>query len=417
MAMALLSFCPLTAALSHSYYLDIPMAAAATLSLALLLWWQKHHKPGNSIIIGLVTGILALVKHMVLAFWLGAALVVCYSMSQEKDQTKRKSNRTDLALALIGTAAPIVPWIIYNGQVILKLTASNLENLGAAAKSVNLVSSLTSYMTLLPECLSPLLLFLFLASLLAARLVDHKKLSVVTATSLLGILLTASWTAATPLPRYLMAFIIWPALYSAVALGRLIDSPRWLLKATAGLFLLLGLLQYIAVCFAPYPCAWLKPVLDLSGIREQELSGPERVYYCPTQKRNWGYEMVAEQVSKEPTDKAWLNVMINMRELNTHTFELFIKENNLPVRATSSRLWTIAGDKVEFKPETCLYYQWFLIKDGASGYKFFDSKSQAEYDRILDFVRLGRHFKLIDSTTAPDGTALELYRQTAGDYR
>lgn len=127
--------------------------------------------------------------------------------------------------------------------------------------------------------------------------------------------------------------------------------------------------------------------------------------------------MVAEQVSKEPTDKAWLNVMINMRELNTHTFELFIKENNLPVRATSSRLWTIAGDKVEFKPETCLYYQWFLIKDGASGYKFFDSKSQAEYDRILDFVRLGRHFKLIDSTTAPDGTALELYRQTAGDYR
>jgi len=103
--------------------------------------------------------------------------------------------------------------------------------------------------------------------------------------------------------------------------------------------------------------------------------------------------------------------MANHIEYNPHTFSLQAKYMGSAVKPTSSRTWTVLGDTVTFSKESALYYQWYLIKSGDTGYNLLNPESQSANDKLLQFVRESGNFALVAKRATPDGGEIFLYRQ------
>lgn len=104
-------------------------------------------------------------------------------------------------------------------------------------------------------------------------------------------------------------------------------------------------------------------------------------------------------------------MLANLPELNAHTFELEVKERNLGLRPTTSRVYTCGGDQVEFNRETALYYEWYLIKTGNQGYRLKDENDVKNLSLLEGFIASGGEYYLVASRSAPDGAILKLYRK------
>lgn len=187
-------------------------------------------------------------------------------------------------------------------------------------------------------------------------------------------------------------------------LERLISSPKQWQKVIATGVIALGILDYIFFNFVPYPLhcprlLWQASISDHNG--------------NPILSADWGHTPVIETIEKLDGHKpTYLNILTNSPMLNVHTFALLLKEkSNNTITPTSSRSWTIIGDKVQFSPTTALYYQWYLLKNGSSGYYFHDKQSELNFKQLLNFISHSRKYNLIIQKTLPDSSALMLYRR------
>ncbi len=410
MAAALLSLYPLNALYSHKYYLDMQLAAAAACGLWAMLWWQRGARLKRAIITGVAIGICCLVKHLVAVFIAGGALVIV--AEHFKANKLSKDSCISFAVLVLSALMVVLPWVTYNTSFIAGLTKDNLHYMQQTGQTTNLYKAAMHYLAFLPESMSPLLLG---TAVLAVFFVDkkyHHILLPLTLSAIFGMVVTCSWNAATPINRYLTAALICPSVYTAVFIDRLLTSKAIAAKLTAALILGLALVQYTAFCFSPYPIKLLSSIPQTLGLNMTDSATHSRQLGCPTPREDWGYSMVADRIAQTDGSKpVWLNIMINMSQLNTHGFELLAKEKGYAFKPTTSRAWTVTGDKLEFSPKTALYYDWFLLKSGNTGNHWIDSKSEHNYSELVNYVKTSGSYQLTDKQDLPDGSKLELFRK------
>jgi hypothetical protein len=173
-------------------------------------------------------------------------------------------------------------------------------------------------------------------------------------------------------------------------------------------------LQIISLEFAPYPISRLQWLTDFGRSSGNTISEPRLgiTLVNPRPDVDWGQYWAVREIEKvDHGQKVYLNILSNSPDLNVHTFELIVHDLNSAVVPTTSRNYTIGGDKISFTPKQALYYQWYLIQSENHYQGFVDEASRHAFEQLKQFVEIGAHFKQIASHRLPDGTTLSLYRQ------
>jgi hypothetical protein len=285
-----------------------------------------------------------------------------------------------------------------------------------------------------PVVLTPLLLGLFLLSVVFARTLRHKQLGVLLASCFGGIGFVSTIAWAIPLERYLLPGLIGPAIYSSSLLIDLWQSSKLKIKTRTseqgaeqgtvrtvnlahGLVLALMLVfsvQFFAYNFSPYPVsgpAWLVslPKILQFGAKDIRVSV---VPGNPLPDVNWGQDWAISQIELvDHKNPVWLNVLPSTQEINVHTLEYVAKLRKSTVMPTTSRTWTTLGDMVEFSPEKTMWYQWYLLKTGDQGNSFYQGEAQDNFAKLADYVTKSGKFHLVQEMILPDKSQLLLYRQ------
>ncbi len=89
-----------------------------------------------------------------------------------------------------------------------------------------------------------------------------------------------------------------------------------------------------------------------------------------------------------------------------HTFELIARDLHSEVVPTTSRKYTIGGDRLTFSPAEALYYQWYLLESENHYQGFADVASEKAFERLKQFIKTDTHFREVASHALPDGSTL-----------
>jgi hypothetical protein len=255
--------------------------------------------------------------------------------------------------------------------------------------------------------MSPFLLAIFLLSLFFMPAKKHLLLVPLTISAVGGFVLTCAcaWTGLVSDQRYTAPFLIAAAIYSGFFLEDLLTAKKPWQQAIAAMAIIYATANYAFFNFMPYPLSapslpWQISIFDHNG--------------NPSHPADWGHTLVLETIEKTDGHKpVYLNVLTNSPMLHAHTFQLLLKEKrNNTIMPTSSRSWTIVGDKVQFSPATALYYQWYLLKTGSLGYCFYDKESELNFKHLVYFVCHSGKYTLMAQQALPDGSELMLYRRS-----
>ncbi len=254
--------------------------------------------------------------------------------------------------------------------------------------------------------MSPFLFITFLFSVIFIPKEKHVLFVPIIVSAIGGFALTctSSWAGLIADQRYTAPFLIAAAIYTGSFTNCLISSAKKWQKLIAIIIIVIGIADYLFFDFVPYPISlpklpWQLFISDHDG--------------NPVRAADWGQNLILEKVEKLKGNKPeYLNILTNSPVLNVHTFELLLKEKREnTIIPTSSRSWTIIGDKVDFNPAAALYYQWYLLKNGYSGYSFYDKQSELNFKRLIEFVCHSGKYNLIMRKVLPDNTELMLYRR------
>lgn len=397
--------------LNHSFFLDLPLASMVAFGMAALLFWYRKPTLRVSLVVGLAVGFACLTKQLVACFLFAAAATLVLQLFLEK-RLALLPLLLRIGLIGLGAAAVALPWVVTNIDATIGLAKYNRESMAGSHNIVQrgFLSNLAFYGLSLIRNGSPWLFAVAFLAMISAKAKEHKNLLPVSASAAGGILLISTLNWCDLYARYTMSALIAMAIYTGLAGEKLIESGRPG-KFVVALTLTIALLQYLALYFTPYPLANSVADALVTGQKNlPEWCRPE--FSAPVPRDAWGAQEALDFVEKSDHSTAcWLNIMINQAELNAHTLQLLVAERNSPVRPTTSLQWTLAGDKVDFSPATACYYQWYLLKTGTTGYKFFDNKNAANFDSLIKFVTESGKFHKKWTFRTPDGQYLSLYRQ------
>ena len=397
LAAIFLALYPSISSLSHSFFLDLPEVAMTALSLMTLLWWRSASDPSwkRTILTAVVLACACLTKQLVAAYILPLGLYfLLIDLGLGWPMRKLRTNwLTHLVAIGLITALIGLPFLIINHDCTRSLTNSIVQVTTLKYGHRSYLDKLNLYYHLLPIQMSPFLFTIFLLSLF---LIPARKslLVPITISAVGGFLLTCAWPGLVLDIRYTVPFLIAAAVYSGLFLDSLLASHNKWARILAAIILFIATLNYMYFNFVPYPIPlstlpWQSSISDHNG--------------NPDPPSDWGHSLVIKTIEQVDANKpVFLNVLTNSHSLHGPAFELLLKEQGLGnIVPTSSRLWTIVGDKVEFNPDTAVYYQWYLLKTGDNGYSFYDKKSELNFNRLINFVRHSNKYKLMRQKVPP----------------
>ncbi|MBZ0185271.1 MAG: hypothetical protein K8F91_03390, partial [Candidatus Obscuribacterales bacterium] len=360
----------------------------------------------RSILCGLVLAMCCLTKQIVAGFLIFPGLFFLIAALMDKDKLFRIKGTITVAVSTILFA---LPWLIANWGEMMKMESTVKVEFAEAGMSSSLFGNLFYYAGSLWWSLSPSLCLLFVASILLVGPKKHLRLLPIWASSLGGLLFISSWTFRLPDERYLVPGLLIAAVCSSVLVGQLLHQTRLFPKLCVLFLLLAGICSNYVQFFDRSFVDRFAPVRVFAGLPSGNGQAPD---LSPVRFSDWGYSWVFSSIEKiDGQQPVYLNVLTNLPELNAHTFELEVKERNLGLRPTTSRVYTCGGDQVEFNRETALYYEWYLIKTGNQGYRLKDKKDVKNLSLLEGFIASGGEYYLVGSRTAPDGAILKLYRK------
>lgn len=409
-AVVIANFYPENSFLSSQLMLDFPMSAMVAISLWALITWQSKSTIKNTILLGLAIGCACMTKQLCGAFIVVPAGIVFLQTLL----TRRFSDTAKLIGAAVIPAAMSIPWLIVTLPSLQKLAQYNTNAIGTLSTKMTYSWVLNTYLEAFPSMMTPALLCGLIASLLIIGSKTHRKLGLLAASAIGGVLLISTLTWAYPLDRYSMPALIAPAVYTAAGF-----SYAWSKRSTIFLrlsyFVLAGVaaLQYLVFNYAPYPL----PVPEVVTKALPYVGVGLRTFHdvrMPTnpEQYDWGQTWVLEQIRKVDKElPVYLQVMPNSRPFNVHTMEYAAKLVKSPVIATTVRQWSVTGDTLEFSPEKAMYYHWYLLKTGDQGNTFANDKAKLAFDELTNFVRTSGKFRLIGMRSLPDHSICYLYRQ------
>ena len=412
-AALLVNFYPEISSLNHIFMLDFPAVSAASVGIFLLTYWWRSPSWFSAVLAGILIGFCCLTKQIVVAFLLGPGIYFFVQTVRDKGVLPRKTMLAQIFLLAGCTAATGAPWLLTNYKAMQAINDYAQTNLVSAGQKMTPVQSAFYYLKSYIYNLSPLGCTLFVASLLAIGKEAHTKLAPLWASALIGFLLMSNYVY--PLDRYIAPSLIFAAAASAILLSTLWQSKKSILKILAGLISAALLVQYLSFNFTPYPIS-LPPLTALSklmGVKlETSIYSRDGTKENPFPFEDWGYDWALDHIKKRDGNApVYFNIMANKTNLNAQTFDLVTKERTLPIRATTSRIWSIVGDSYEFDPEKTMYFHWFMVKEGDHGAPWKNKKAEQDYEALKTFLNQSAKFEIIDRHKCPDGQDLVLYRQ------
>lgn len=405
---------PGVSSVNHQFMLDFPATAAVAAGMLAMLVWRARPGFPAAVAAGLVLGACCMTKQIVAAFLMGTGMFLVLEALFGGPKEKRAGLLLQLGALVVSTVVVGLPWVITNASYSKSITDYMTTCFREAGTTFGFAHNLLFYIGCFVPSMTPFLVSLFVISLVymlatpRGRLIQMKLLPV-TAMAVTGILLMSTYLCS--LERYIMPALIFAAFCLGVGFD-LLMSRRMLM---AVVLLLVAGLQFVSYNFSPSPLN--VPVLsELSGRMGVKTMAPT----CKNGSKDnpvpastdWGYAWVTGAIEKVDKDKpVYLNVLINEPELNAQSFELYFRERRLPIFGTTSRIWAVSGDIVEFDPEKALYYQWYLFKTANTPFGFKDRDSKEAFEKLSSFVKDSGRFYLAGSHPTPDGAAIELYRQ------
>lgn len=420
---ALASF-PLVSVLSHTFFLEIPLlAGVAFAEMALLLWYaNRNSKRALPLVLfaGTAIGLACLIKQPAGYFLLAPAVYLTLKPEDSKQNYKRKLAQATL-IALIAMAV-FLPWFLTNLTYFNFLVEKNVQAFNASQNKNTFFNYLIPYLNAFPRSISPLLFGTSIVGIFALKRETQLKILPFTLSSIFGILLLSTFTASENLSRYIIPGLIAPALYIGAVLGKGIHAKKMLIKVSAIFLIVILLFQDLSFSYFPYPMQKALPAFASDSINKVS-SLTNTINSCPAGQLDWSkdnplsaandwaqrkvIQVIGEKSGKRPV---WLNIMINTGQLNTRTFTYLCKIAKTNISPSTSRVWTITGDRVVFDQDEINRYDWYLFKTGQQGYRFVDQNSSDAALKIRQYVENSEYFKLVSSMDLPDKTKILLYQ-------
>lgn len=371
--------------LSHAYMLDLPLTAMVAAGLFSLLWWKENPTIKRTFITGCVLALACFTKQ------LGAAYLVppCVFLLVTGNWRERQG------LILIGviTSAVMLPWFLVNLAWIKSYAAEN--NAVMQGSQLPVFRVFIDYIVGLAHSMSYPLTAAFALAVVLGRKSFNKNVALLAVTALGGLALTSLLSCTFALDRYAA-----PALITCAAITALGIAKRAMIT---DMVLLIGVSQVLCFSFGlnlPIPVS----LREFRGVSIRSSAPHNDVGYMQE-------EVLGAIATADPGAAVWLNILPSDGIYNPHSFELLAAEHGYAMKPTTSRRWTIMGDTVEFKPESALWFQYYLLKTGVQGNQFRDQSSAKNEKTLEAFVRQSGHFKMLKSWTLPDKSDLSLWRQ------
>jgi len=413
LAAVVINLFPGVSASNHQFMLDFPALAAVGAGLLAMLTWRNHPNARSSVAVGATLGICVLVKQIVAVFLIGVGVLLVIEVILGGGSQHRRPRLFQILTIVVCAVFVAGPWIAANQSFNRALIAYMGTDLSTAGMGFTFVDNLEFYLGSLYSSMSPFLLATFLISAFAMGLMPHRQLLPVTISALAGVALMSLYIL--PQERYVLSALIFPAFCIGAGLDRLLDAAPAPLRMSGMLIAVVACLQFVSFSFAPYPLHAWEPLSGLSGLLGVENKtdhGKGGHKDNPVQQADWGHVWALDVVEKRDGDTpVYLNVMANHPQVNAQTFDLFAREHEGAVQATTSRVWTITGDTVDFNEQSALYHHWYLFKSGDNGFRLRDQESVQNHDRLFRFVKGGTRYERVASHRIHDGSVLTLFRQ------
>lgn len=420
LAVVILHCYPQISFLSHTPLLDFPLETMIALGIFSLLWWTENLTWKRSIVCALALALACLTKQIAVAFLLPPALWLTAKALIEAPQSKRLKVFGKALLVAVVTTSALALWYYLNRESIAGLASYNRTIIGDTSMASALIANLKFYAIGTKHNMSVLLLSLFFfAVCLPSK--NWKELIPILLSSVGGMCIISliTWTA--PLDRYQAPALIAPAIVTAVAAITLWQGPSKQLalkiakRIFVGLVALTIALQYLSYNFMPYPLdlgTSLASIATRLGVSVRLYRNELIVNDSPRPAKDWGQVWTLKRIRQVDGDApVWLNILPCNADTNVHTYEVVALRIKSKTKPTTSRIWTLLGDKVEFSEKTAQYYQWYLLTDGNQGNQLLDPASVKAYAQIQEYVAKSGKFELRDSFKLPDQSTIKLYRQ------
>lgn len=422
-AVVVLNLYPQIAHLSHVYLLDFPLSAMVAAGLCAMLWWQERPTWRRALVAAAVLAAACMSKQIAAGFlFVPGCWLLWQAVSQDRNTTSGGMVRNSHSLQVLAMAAVVLavfaPWLMVNYSWIHGYAQENAANMGGLGVKLSPLSVLIDYAVGLWHSMSPLLGLSLVAAVVFITAEQHKRLAPLYCFGIGGLVAISFLTCTFPLDRYASSVLIMLAVVTAYGVVNSImaEGPR--LRATYKVawaaVLMIAALQYVSFGFSPAPIAQplIATVAPSLGVYLREFRGVRVERSLPTPASvDWGQQWAIDQIKNtEHNNTVWLNILPSHGAYNPHSFELLAKECNANVLPTTSRYWTIVGDRVSFSPHSALYYQWYLVKTGDQGNKLRDPVSEDNFAKLTAFVTNGAHYTLRGQRRVADGSTISLYK-------
>ncbi|MEZ4489160.1 MAG: phospholipid carrier-dependent glycosyltransferase [Cyanobacteriota/Melainabacteria group bacterium] len=418
LAPVIINIYPSVAALGHSYMLDYPLLAMVSAGIFAICNWRTRRTLSWALGAGIILAMACLTKQIAVVYLVGVGGIFVLEAIFSSDKRFKKEALIQLGIMALTTALIALPYVLYS----YRETAALTEAVKTSLHNEGIYNSFADY--LLFYCrdgfrwmMSPLLMVLFVVSLFATGLSGHKKLLPVWVSAVVGTLLMCTNKDFPVSTRYIVPALMLPACLTAAWLGSLLECKKVVARGAAVVLLLLAVTQYISYSFCPRPLSGFSGLNGLSeamGVGEPDMAVSDISHWAPLPKEEWGYNWALDEIERRDGNvPVYLNVLANSYSLNAHTFELVAKERKSYIQPTTSRYHTVTGDKIDFNPESALYFQWYLITSGSQGFELLDEDSRLNGKRLQKFLDDSGHFSLESKMRCPDGSELKLYRQVS----
>jgi 4-amino-4-deoxy-L-arabinose transferase-like glycosyltransferase len=415
LAMVFVNLYPETAYLSHMFWLDYPLTAMVSLGLFALVYWSKKQTWARTLACGAILGLACMTKQIAATYLVlpGAyffAVTLKDFIGSHSARSKSLGPLLQLVVIALLTAVIGLPWVQANAAATQALMSDCAAHVGKVTVWQAFPKNLAYYAAALPKMMTPYLLALFgcaalfLLVKLARREAGAANIYPVLLSMVGGIMMACTLTWIFPRPQYAAPALVASAIVTAYMTGQMLESRKRGYVASAVTLVAAAALQFISLQFTPYPLsgaalANLGPAMG--GTRENPLASLD-----------WGQEWSLRFVNDcDKGHQVYLNILSNSPHINAHTFELLAHELKVNVTPTTSRVYSITGDRTEFSPKQALYYQWYLLNTNNDGHPFEDAQSQANSLHLEDFVRNSGKFALMAEKRLPDMSIMYLYRQ------
>jgi Dolichyl-phosphate-mannose-protein mannosyltransferase len=400
---------PELALLNRAFWLDFPLTAMVAVGLFSLFNFRANPTWSRAVWAGLAVGAACMTKQIAVAYLILPAAVMFF----EKIIGRERSFADALKLAVIGLITGVIsaPWFFLNAEK-ARLMADDCAVHITHTQSMS--DNLLHYAQVLPATMSPLLMAVFIAGLIFARQIVTRQLWILLLSATGGVLAVSTLSWILPKPQYIAPALITAAVVSGCYLAQLFESQNRWLKRVGWFVVAAAMLQIFSLEFTPYPVSSLQWLTDFGRAAGNTISEPRLgiTLVNPRPDVDWGQYWAVREVEKvDHGKKVYLNIMSNSPDLNVHTFELIVHDLNSAIVPTTSRNYTIGGDKVTFSAKEALYYQWYLIESENHYQGFVDAASRDAFEQLKRFVQGGSHFDFIAAHKLPDGSTISLYRQ------